>query len=361
MAKLSAREFQLFNEWVRVNRPFFGAFQVPTNREGVRDTSLYKRWVKEQPIARVTERARRLVEPLGGISPFAVVGPESPGEKVRRATTAQREADAVGIGGEAPSGGVGGVSPFPTESPPEGFRWSFDRDLNRWVPQFTGLSAQQRSQQELSQRELELRERQAQPQPISPFQQEQLGLQRQRFEFEREQAEPRDITPFQQQQFSQQQSQFQAQLEFQQQQAQQQAELQRQQEMARLAANPINWLQYSAFTGEQPVVQPWMIPLGFQQFGQGGTATPQSFTQGGQQLQVGQPIPGVQGTNFSNLPQLRTPSAQLQARWGPTAQSQFLGFERARTGASPQESQFRLGSGRAPAGRFPGFGGFSRT
>ncbi|KKN74722.1 hypothetical protein LCGC14_0387640 [marine sediment metagenome] len=202
---------------------------------------------------------------------------------------------------------------------------------------------------------------QDQPPPTTPFQQQQFEEQQRQFQTGQEQ--------FRESQ-AQEQQQFQAQLGFQQEQARQQAEVQRQQEMARLAANPINWLQFAAFTGEQPVVQPWMIPLGFQQFGQGGSATPQqglapqgqqpqqAFTQAGQQLQVGQPIPGLQGSDFSGLPQLRTPSAQLQARWGPTAQGQFLGFQRARTGASPEETQFRLGSQRAPAGRFPGFSRF---
>ena len=193
------------------------------------------------------------------------------------------------------------------------------------------------------------------PTPVSTSaQQAGQDLARERFEFEQQQAG--QISPSQQQQFglqqqqqSAQQAQFQQQLQFQQEQALLGADLQRQQEQARLAANPMSWLQYAAFTGEQPVVQPWMIPLGFQ----------------GEQLQAGQPLPGFQreegqevtGT-FTGLPQLRTPSAQLQARWGPTAQQQFLGFRQARTGATPQETQFRLGSQRAPTGSFRGFTGF---
>ena len=125
--------------------------------------------------------------------------------------------------------------------------------------------------------------------------------------------------------------------------------------MSQLAAQPISWLQYAAYTGEEPVIQPWMIPLGFQETG--GTITPQG-------LQAGQPLPGFEGQagergiqTFANLPQLTTPSAQLQARWGPTAQQQYLGYRQARTGERPEESQFRLWSGRAPTGQF---GGFSR-
>lgn len=292
------------------------------------------------------------------------------------------------------------IPPYPTEPPPTGFRWEWDREAASWVPQFAG-------QEELARQQLELQRRQVtgfpapttpfrggvpmagvaagaargptavepptdpfgrtatwsarlgewdyppnwgqrpadQPAPISPFQEEQFGFQEQQFRAQQQQ--------FQQQQ-EQAQAQFQAQLEFQQAQLQAAQEEQQRQYGAQLAAQPINWLQYAAYTGEEPVVQPWMIPLGFQETG--GAVTPQG--------QIGQPIPGFQAQagqqgiqTFGGLPQLGTPSAQLQARWGPTAQAQFLGYRQARTGAAPEETQFRLGAGRAPTGAF---GGFSR-
>ena len=246
------------------------------------------------------------------------------------------------------------------------------------------MAAQQQAQQQLEQQRIDIQRQGLQPPPISPFQQETLDIQRQQLlpqpvtpfqqetlDIQRQQLLPQPVTPFQQGQLDVQQGT----LQFQQQQAQQATELQRQMFESQLAANPINWLQYAAFTGQPPVVQPWMVPLGFQNTGQG--ITPQGTEQGGavipQGLQPGQPLPGFQPTGgtpttvgaqgtqtFANLPQLTTPSAQLQARWGPTAQAQFLGFERARTGASPAETQFRLGSGRAPRGRARGFSGFSR-
>ncbi len=352
--RLSPREYEIFETWARGSLPFFGVFQLPANREGIRDNKLYKRFVKERPFARITETTRQKAEAGGFLQPLAVAALPTPQERIRPA----RQAAGVDLtGGKPPTTGLE-VPPFPASPPPPGFRWAFDRDLNRWVPQFAGLSPQQEAQQtgfpspggqpptdafgrtptwnpRTGQYDFPPNYGQRpgdQPAPISPFQQQQFGLQ--------------------QQQVESQQQQFQQQLEFQQQQAQQQAELQRQQEMARLAANPINWLQYSAFTGEQPVQQPWMVPLGFQ--GTGTNIAPQG-------VQPGQPIPGVQGSNFSNLPALRTPSAQLQARWGPTAQAQWLGYSRARTGASPEETSFRAASGRAPAGRFQGFSGFGRT
>ncbi|KKM02788.1 hypothetical protein LCGC14_1780940 [marine sediment metagenome] len=305
------------------------------------------------PTAQPAQLAPGVAEKAAGFDPEAAA-----------AEAARVEADAVSLGVDVPD--------FPTEPPPEGFRWAFDRELNRWVPQFTGLTAQQQSQQELQQRQLELQEQQQagfpaptaepptdafgrpatwnprtgqwsypptfgqrpldQPTPISPFQQQQLG--------------------FQEQQLAQGQQQFQQQLQFQQSQMQASQAEQERQYLSQLAANPINWLQYAAYTGEQPVIQPWMVPLGFQNTG--GNIAPQG------QPQAGQPLPGFQGQGqgFSGLPQLTTPSAQLQARWGPTAQAQFLGYRQARTGASPEESQFRLGSGRAPTGAFRGFSSF---
>ena len=186
-------------------------------------------------------------------------------------------------------------------------------------------------------------------------------------------APPTELTPFQQAQQEQQQQQFQTtqqrlsqereadrlfreqQFGFQeetrrleQEQFQLQLTADREERLAQLAAQPISWLQHAALSGQTPVVQPWMIPL----------------MRPGQNLQVGQPIPGFQpalpggaveqggflpgtatpapvGAQFANLPELRRPSAQLFARMGPTAQQQFLGFRQARTGIPPQETLFR--------------------
>lgn len=279
---------------------------------------------------------------------------------------AEKEADEV-------LEGMGKVPPYPTEPPPAGFKWTYDGDANRWVPEFAGLTAQQRAQEALKREQLELQRQQqagwtapttttptdafgrtatwntrlgqwdyppnwgqrpvSELEPISPYQQEYLGLQ-------------------EQQQRAQEQ-QFQQQLAFQQQQAQMAQAEQERQYKSQLAAQPMSWLQYAAYTGQEPVVQPWMIPLGFQNTG--GAITPQGF-------QIGQPLPGFEGQQgqremqtFANLPQLGTPSAQLQSRWGPTAQAQYLGYQQARTGATPEETQFRLWSQKAPAGQWGGF------
>ena len=240
----------------------------------------------------------------------------------------------------------------------------------------------------------------------------------------------------------------QAQLQWDQEQFRLQQEEQQRQYAADLAANPVQWLQHAAYTGQQPVVQPWMLPLqsgdypswqsgqpifggGVPQQGgvpsQGGgspiTYNPSiqqsaGYNQTGgvasnpeyqayqaelaalnQQYPVGSPerqalqqsdpqlwgdmrfgpnpynFGGSQPTtqsyqqpanynqsggtgpygsggsyDYSQLPQLLNPSAQLQARMGPTAAQQYSGYLQAQTGQSPQETDFRLWSQAPPGG-----------
>jgi len=186
----------------------------------------------------------------------------------------------------------------------------------------------------------------APPTELTPFQQAQEERQRQEFQTTQQRlTQEREADRlFREQQFGFQREQLEAEQLF----REQQLTGQREERLAQLAAQPISWLQHAALSGQTPVVQPWMIPL----------------MRPGQNLQVGQPIPGFQpalpggaveqggfipgtatpsplGTQFANLPELRRPSAQLFARMGPTAQQQFLGFRQARTGIPPQETLFR--------------------
>jgi hypothetical protein len=95
------------------------------------------------------------------------------------------------------------------------------------------------------------------------------------------------------------------------------------------------------------------IPAGGHNTGQyhntGGTTVP---TGGG--TQTGGGTSG--GTNntgvpdYTKLPDLLRPSAQYNARMGPTAQQEYWGYEQARTGAMPEETQFRLWSTAPPSG-----------
>ncbi len=104
--------------------------------------------------------------------------------------------------------------------------------------------------------------------------------------------------------------------------------------LAQLSAQPRTWLQYAALSGQNPVIQPWMLPLMKSDYG----------------LNAGAPIPGWTPENMTGMPQLTSPSAQYLNRIGPTAQQQYYGYEQARTGATPEESQWRLWSRSPPGG-----------
>ena len=389
--ELSREEFNAFIRWYleNVSTSLIPGFPTehPTKKE-VLSSPIYERWIRAgKPI--VEKEAREVSPVTPTVAPLSPRGEEEPKFGLAGLTRAMAEREAAGVtlGGEFPEG----IPPKPTGRLEEGQDWRWNPDMGRWEPRFVGVTAFQQQQIGLEERGLELREEEAagfptptappptdifgrtatwnsrlgqwnyppnfgqrpadQPAPITPFQQQQFGLQEQ--QLSQQQAQQEAAAAFQQQQLTQQQQQFGAQLGFQQQQVTAQQAEEERRFGAQLAANPINWLQYQAYTGEQPVIQPWMIPLGFQNVG--GNITPQG-------LQVGQPIPGAQvqagQQSFAGLPQLTTPSAQLQARWGPTAQAQFLGYRQARTGATPEETQFRLGSTRAPTGSFSGFSRF---
>jgi len=177
------------------------------------------------------------------------------------------------------------------------------------------------------------------PSPISPYQTGLLG---------QSQAE----LQAQQQYWAQQNEQAQAQYQLEQQQfawQQQQASAQAAQEqknyMANLAANPSTWLEYAGASGATPMVQPWQVPLMPQQYA--GTVAGAALP-GWESVQtsIGQGIP-----TMANLPAMTTPSTQYQARMGPTAYQQYAGYEKARTGISPSETQFRLWSQAPPGGQ----------
>jgi len=126
-----------------------------------------------------------------------------------------------------------------------------------------------------------------------------------------------------------------AQLAWQQQQWSQQQAQEQKNYLANLAAEPHSWLEYASAAGQPPVIQPWMLPLMPSDYGI---------------YSAGQTMPGWNPENMTGMPQLINPSAQYQARMGPTAQQQYYGYEQARTGATPEESQWRLWSYAPPSG-----------
>ncbi len=131
------------------------------------------------------------------------------------------------------------------------------------------------------------------------------------------------------------------QLQWQQTYQQQQLEAEKQARLANLRANPASWLEYASMANQQPAIQPWMLPLMPQEYA--GTV-------------AGAPIPGWQAgaPTMAELPQLTNPGIQYQARMGPTALQQYYGYQQARTGATPTESQWRLWSQAPPSGSSKG-------
>ena len=201
-----------------------------------------------------------------------------------------------------------------------------------------------------------------------------------------------------QQQLAAQKEQQQQQIAWQREQQTAQLGAEKEARLAQLRANPASWLEYASLAGQTPVVQPWMTPLGTpqplppgvtsqpgEQWGAGQplpgyTGLPKAKTyistpegdwytpvdvdpQTGRQTPSGPPVPreeylkltyGAQDTSLRSLPALTTPSAQYQARMGPTATQQYGGYERARTGAPLEETQWRLWAGAPPTGRYTG-------
>jgi len=197
------------------------------------------------------------------------------------------------------------------------------------------------------------------PEPMSEYQKQQLELQKQQADWQKRYEEL--MLEYQQQQQSQSanlqsaqleaerqrqqeminwyQQQQQAQLAWEQQQQQMQLEAERQEQLASLKANPGSWLEYAALSGQSPTVQPWMLPLGYEDYG----------------FQLGSPVPGwnAGATSGTGLPELMTPSAQLWARMSPSAQQQYQAYQASRTGMSPSDVQYQLWAG-APGGAYGG-------
>lgn len=237
---------------------------------------------------------------------------------------------------------AGRVPSFPTEAPPEGYKWELN-ELNQWVPVFDPYAAREPAEMTEAERaEMEfIREREV----------TRVGEERRTFEAQ-EQQRAWEQQQAQEQRFLQEEAAERAWRTQQQQYGLQQQELEQQQQWqawqqeearrqygAQLAAQPQSWLQYAAYTGEQPAIQPWMQPL-----------MPQEYAG----LGAGQVIPGWGEETMAEMPELTRPSRQYQARMGPTSMQQYLGYRQARTGVRPEEEQWRLWSGAPPGGQHQG-------
>ncbi len=130
-------------------------------------------------------------------------------------------------------------------------------------------------------------------------------------------------------QMMQQRQQTMAQTNLQYQMQQQQLAAEKEQRLAELAANPASWLEYASLSGQPAKVQPWMLPLGYQQYG----------------YQIGQEIPSTAGaTSMAGLPELTTPSTQYLARMSPSQRQQYYGYQKAKKGLTPSDTEYYLWS-----------------
>ncbi len=168
------------------------------------------------------------------------------------------------------------------------------------------------------------------------WQQQQLGFQQS--ESQAEQAYRQQQLTENARQFGLTQQQQQSELEAQKAWQQQQLEADKQARLATLAASPKSWLEYAAQANQAPAIQPWMLPLMSSDY----------YTSAGEQ------IPGWQQGDMRSMPALTTPSTQYTARMGPTAQQQYLGYQQAQQGATPEETQFRLWSQAPSSGKWGG-------
>jgi len=190
----------------------------------------------------------------------------------------------------------------------------------------------------IDEREMALKEQKATtPEPMSEYQREALERERQEveraYQLKQEELEQRRREAEEQQKLQQQR------FEWEQAQALAQAQEQERRYIAQLAAQPLSWLEYAAYTQQPPKVQPWMLPLMSQQY---------------PELQAGGAIPGWTPESMTEMPSLINPSAQLWARMGPAPQQQYMGYEQARTGATPEDVQWWIQQSAPPSGMYGG-------
>lgn len=382
--KLSAREYDLFQMWVGENKPLWGIGQTPANNERIRQNSLYRQFLTERPHADITQRTAGIYERGGQPLPAkTTVAPTTAGENIEatRALLSLGQPPPTTTPApttpETPSWiGAYEPPPFPDRPAKEGYDWRWSDSAMRYVETARARPTEEEKMPGGMWKTYEEALKGA-PEGYLPKQTAEgwWGLQMapsaaptadmpQGFYKTYKDAaaaapagytpvqqgggwwglqSPETISPYQEQQATQwqqqqktQQQQFSQQMGWQREQAQmQQAESERM-EKARLSAQPISWLEYASYTGEQPAIQPWMQPLMAGQY------------------QTGQEIPGWTPQGGTEMPQLTTPSAQLWSRMGPTAQQQYAGYKQSRTGIRPEETLFRLEAGAPPGGSSPG-------
>jgi hypothetical protein len=168
---------------------------------------------------------------------------------------------------------------------------------------------------------------------ISPYQQQQLDLEKQQQDYQSQQDALQWANVAEQNRISQQQ--FAEQMAWNRQQQASSLAAQKETQLANLRANPASWLEYASLANETPVIQPWMKPL-----------QPQDYN-----FQIGSEIPGwTKEGSLKSMAELQTPSAQYMSRISPSSVQQYYGYEKARTGATAEDTDWRLWNRAAPSG-----------
>jgi len=212
--------------------------------------------------------------------------------------------------------------------------YTWNSDGKTWDKHFIPISAAPKGMTEAEKEQLRLLKERLDWDKQQAIKQQELEDLKRKDEQERLYAQLQAKASEQQRQFDWEKQQQQIQLAAEAQQQQEQLAAAKQQQLASLAANPASWLEYATLSGTPPVVQPWMLPLGYEDYG----------------FQLGQAIPGW----GQELPELKTPSAQYLARLTPSQLQQYYAYIRARTGMTPEDVQAKLWGTTAPGG---GYGG----
>ncbi len=295
---------------------------------GLPDPGLF---YKQQGGAQLSAYGAALAKQRGGTSPsYAVAAPTASDAAALKAKARRDAIEALNIvtppDGKPPSGGIS--SQFPINPPQPGYRWAWDSGTMQYVLEPDPNYATKK---------------------MTPYEEAQLRLAEQKSavdmaqqQWERDWKKQTNLEEqtSQARERQQQQAQWQQRFEWEQQQAAAQQAEAKARYGAQLSANPRSWLEYADYMGKAPVLQPWQIPLMGKQYAG---------------MVAGDLLPGwQQGGSMANLPGLTNPSMQYLARMGPTAQQQWLGYNQAQGGISPQESQFRVQSMAPPGGRNTG-------
>ena len=311
---LTPEEYERYIAYVRRTQPFaFTGLGIPDNEPGIKESRQYKRYLESEPqIANISERTRELI----GTPEFAEV-------EARRATSQAEAAFGEGAPEEEAGFQFGGVPEIETIG---GYEYEVREINGEKVYTRIGPARGEEDERGMTEAQRETLEfektKWGKPSEQDVWEREYLERQSAKErQFEaissgREDVRQREMIDWYREQATMEQQEGERRY------------------MAQLAAQPRSWLQSAAYTGQTPVMQPWMQPLMPQEYG----------------YELGKDIPGWTQASAAGIPELTRPSAQLWSRMTPSAQEQYGGYKQARTGATPSDIDWRRQSTSAPGG-----------